>query len=200
MNNSIDALLQRLADVGVPVGRLSDLVNTRHSYRAAVPVLLDWLNSLNPADMREFSGSAEMAVRALAVREARGVAAPSLIRLFRVADEATGDGLRWTIGNTLEVLADESVADELIALALDPKYGASRRMVVLGLGRLRLESAELALIDLLQDEEVVGQAVMALGRLRSKRAVPALTSLLDHPTPWIRTEARKALARVRDGT
>jgi HEAT repeat protein len=192
-----EALLKELREAGHPVTDLWDLVNTRQPYPAAVPILIRWLDTLDPAEMTRQQGEVEAAVRALAVPAARGKAAPRLIELFRSVDDPSGLGMRWAIGSTLEVVGDDSVADDLMALATDRKYGQARQMVVLGLGRLKSTRAEDVLIDLLKDEDVVGHAAMALGNRRSERAAPAISGLLQHPKPWVRQEAMKALTKIQ---
>jgi HEAT repeat protein len=37
---------------------------------------------------------------------------------------------------------------------------------------------------------------MGLGKLRAKEASPVIQRFLDHPEPWVRKEAKKALARL----
>jgi len=85
----------------------------------------------------------------LAVPAARGVAAPTLIKLFRHVADRDPLALGWAIGNSLEVVANDSVANDLFALATDGSYGRAREMVVLGLARLSSPRAEQVLIDLL---------------------------------------------------
>lgn len=89
------------------------------------------------------------------------------------------------------------MSDDLIALAKEQSYGPARQMVVLGLGRFATEQVDLALIDLLEDDEVAGYAAMALGRIRSQRAAPTISRLLNHPKPWVRKEANKALVKIQ---
>jgi len=189
------AFIDDLARVGVAVESPWDLVNTRQPYPAAIPVLLDWLNRVDtevPADdRRRFR---EALVRALTVRAARRVAAPALIREFHRVDASPG--LRWAVGNSLETVADDSVFDELVALTQNQSYGSARQMVVLALGRMKDPRAVDVLIGLLNDDDVTGHAVAALGRLRAPQARPALEPFLDHPRPWVRKEAKKALARL----
>jgi HEAT repeat protein len=132
------------------------------------------------------------------VREACGAAGPTLIRLFRIAHDRDGTGTRWIIPNSLEVAADHKITAEMIELATDTQFGRAREMVVIGLARLHSADAERVLIDLLRDDEVAGHAVVALGRLRSQSAAPEISKLLVHPKPWLRNEAKKALARIRD--
>ena len=69
-------------------------------------------------------------------------------------------------------------------------------MVVVGLGKLTDPRVVDVLIGLLDDDDVVGHAVMALGRLKAKTARSPIESLLRHPNTWIRKEAKRALARI----
>jgi HEAT repeat protein len=69
-------------------------------------------------------------------------------------------------------------------------------MLALALGNCHDPRAVDVLIALLADEQVVGHAVMALGKLKSKAARSRIQELLKHPTDWIRAEATKALAGI----
>ncbi len=51
-------------------------------------------------------------------------------------------------------------------------------------------------IELLDDDDVAGHAVMALGRLKAPRAREKPEPFLSHPRTWVRAEARKALAKI----
>lgn len=53
------------------------------------------------------------------------------------------------------------------------------------------------LVELLDDDEVVCHAVVALGKLDAQAAKPAIERLLDHPKPWVRKEAEHALAKIQ---
>lgn len=188
------AFIEDMAEVGLEIESPWDLVNMRRSYRAAVPVLIAWLEQADdeiPAGDR--MAFREALVRSLAVKEARGVAAPALLREFR------RDGspeYRWAVGNTLEVVADDAVFDETAELARDRTYGRDRQMLVLALARMSDPRAVDVLTGLLDDESVAGHAVMALGRLKVPQARSAIEQCLDHPQPWVRKEAKKALAKI----
>ena len=197
-------LLANLASAGYPVADVWELVNTRQSCPEALPVLLAWLKDVDSQTISRQTADVEGVVRALAVREARGVAAPQLVHLFRLAYNAIGTrnrwiSLGWAIGNTLAVVANDAVADGMLELATDRRYGKTREMVVLGLGRLNRERVEQTLIDLVLDEEVAGHAIAAVRSLGSRRAAPVFAAMLDHPKPWIRKEAKQALAKLDRG-
>jgi hypothetical protein len=182
-------LLQELADGGFDVEAVGDLVH-RVPYEAAIPVLVRWLPRI-----RDRSVKADV-VRALSVPWARPEALAPLIHEFRQLPNDHELGLRWAVGNALEVIADDSVFDDLRELAATKKYGRSRQMVVMALGKVKNPEAADVLIGLLDDEDVVGHAVVALGKLKAKKARSRITELLDHPEAWIRKEANEALARI----
>lgn len=69
-------------------------------------------------------------------------------------------------------------------------------MIVLALARMRNPGAADVLIELLDDDDVAGHSIMALGRLGSARARPAVERFLEHPNSWVRSEARKTLAKL----
>ena len=100
------------------------------------------------------------------------------------------------IGNALEVVADDSGFDEIVQSATEKRYGRLRGMFVAALGNMKNPKAPEVLIDLLEDDEVAGYAVMALGKLRSADAEPRIERFLKHPDAWMRREAKKAMARI----
>jgi HEAT repeat protein len=138
----------------------------------------------------------EDVVRTLSIPWAAPAAVPALIAEFRRADDPQGDGLRWAIANALAVTADDAVFDQLAALATDKQYGKAREMLVLALGNCRDPRAVDVLLTQLGDDQVVGHAVMALGKLKSKVARSRIQELLNYPTKWVRAEAKKALAGI----
>lgn len=192
--NKVDAapVVEALRGVGFQVESVADLFRNNADYRSAVPILLEWLPRVANLDVKQDI------VRALSVKWARH-AAPLLIAEFEKADDPTGTGLRWAIGNALEVLANDEIAGGMIQVATDRRYGRAREMVVVGLGKLKDARVTDVLLNLLADDEVVGHAVMALGKLRATVARSRIEPLLKHPKPWVRREAKKALASMNKG-
>jgi HEAT repeat protein len=173
-------LREDLRRAGAPCSDLWELVTTNIAYPAAIPVLLDWLEHLDerlPADTRDKTHQV-------------------LVRALTVVEDPSGLGLRWVIGNALEVVADDSVFDDLEALVRDEAFGRARQMVVLGLGRSQDRRAVPVLIDLLNDPDVAAHAAIALGKLRAAEACSALEEHLADPQPLVRREAKKALTKL----
>lgn len=197
MSTTPAQLLRDLADVGVHVDDLWDLVNTRSKYAPAIPVLIDWLQSVGArvptADQPKVR---EGLVRALSVREAQPSAAPTLITEFRQAHDPSGLGIRWVIGNALSVVADDSAFDEIAALLQDRGYGKARQMLVQGLASSADPRAVPLLVALLDDDDVAAHTVAALSALKPTGIRPAVEPLLHHHQALVRREAKKALVRL----
>lgn len=187
-------VLAELEQAGYPVASVGELRQARVTYPGAVPVLVRWLPRIADRDVKEDI------VRTLSVPWARPLATRPLIEAFTSlpeADDPTGTGLRWAIGNGLEILAHANVLDELIAIAEERRYGPARQMVVLGLARPRDPRVVDVLVRLLDDDQVAGHAAMALGKLRAREARPRLERLATEASaPWIRKDALKTIARI----
>ena len=180
------------ADGGVLVKSVFDLLNGKHSYAAAVPVLLDCLPEVRDKWIKEG------VVRALSVKEARGKADAALVREFELIapDDSGQQSLKWAIGNALSTVATDAVTDQLIRIAQDKRHGKAREMVVVALANLRDKRVVDVLLELLIDDEVCGHAAIAVGKLRAKKAADPLRRLLHHPDSWVRKEAGKSLAKL----
>ncbi|MDZ8171639.1 HEAT repeat domain-containing protein [Microbacterium xanthum] len=186
-------ILQDLAALGYAVDSLSSLRMSGVNYRDAVPVLLEHLRKVQDTKVKG------EVVRALSVPWARPAATPVLIDEFRHAEDATGLGLRWTVGNALEVVWDDAFYDELVELASDTSFGRAREMIVLGLTRSKNAAADAVLVELMDDSDVGGHAVKALAKIAAKRSVsadarPGLERKLADGRAWVRAGARRALA------
>lgn len=188
-----EPILVDLAAAGFSTRSLADLRRSGTRYRGAVPVLLRWLSQVTDPKVKD-----EL-VRALSVPWAKPTATGPLIEQFRLVDESvdpTGLGLRWTIGNALDVLFGDASFDELAELAEDRRYGPARQMVVLGLSKSKRPEAVDVLLGLVDDPDVDGHAVKALGKLKAPAARTALETKLGDKRAWVRGEARKALAKL----
>ena len=175
----------------LPVGFLADVLRRSGTrYETAVPILLKWLPKINDLRVKE------AIVRALSVPWARPLAAEPLISEFRKANESTNSGFKWAIANALEVVADESVLEEIIELVQDKHHGKSREMLAAALGNMESPRAIETLIALLGDEEVAGHALSGLRKLKAQQARAYIQRFLTHKKAWIRSQAKRALAAL----
>lgn len=182
-------VLAELSQAGLEVEWISDLYNRGVDYRRAIPILLRWLPCVeNPAVK-------EAIVRALSVPWAKHTKAPTLlVEEFRRSK--SDFGLNWAIGNALSVVADDDVLNDIVGLIRDKRYGKAREMLVVALGNMKTPDVKNTLIDLLEDEDLAGYAIMALSKLKTKEARPAIERFLNHPKSWVRKEAKKALVKI----
>jgi HEAT repeat protein len=183
-------VLADLAQAGFLAHTVGDLRYQGRKYREAVPVLLRWLPDIDDIRVKEDI------VRTLSVPWAKPAAAPALIEEYRRAHDPVGTGLKWAIGNGLSIVADDSVFDEVVDLVRDRQHRRAREMVAVALGNMRDPRAVDVLIGLLDDEEVAGHALMALGKLKAQRARPHIEPFLRHSKAWVRREAKRALAKI----
>ena len=189
-------LLQELRDAGYDVQGLHDLRKRGVRYPPEVAqILVSWLDrTMDDPSLQE------KIVRALSLPWARKEALRPLLDLFRTAPGGTppADSRRWAIGNALEVLATDTVFDDMAALAADQGYGASRQMIVLWLGKTKKHRDEAVdvLLRLLDQEEVSGQAVEALAKLKDPRSRSALQEMTNDSRAWVRTAALRGVAAL----
>ena len=188
-------LLGDLEAAGFPVETLAGLRQRGVGDRRAVPVLLKWLPLVTYLPLKEDL------IATLGSPWARPEAARPLVEEFRRVDPAedtAGASVRWSIGDALERVADESVVDDLIEIATDARHGHHRGLVVAALGNMGKARDRVVpvLLELLGDEDVASYAVMGLGKLKAREARPAIERFVYHHEPWVRKEAKRALAKL----
>jgi hypothetical protein len=160
-------VIKDLQQAGYKFNSLDDLRDSGLKYQSAIPILLFWLPQVPSPD------SKESIVRALSVPWAKPAAGPVLLGEFEKAPKHA-ELLRWAIGNALEVVAEPSLASKIIELVKDKDNGSARDMAVLALGKIRQPKVIEALIELLDDEEVAGHAIMALRKLKAVESLDYL--------------------------
>lgn len=164
-----------LAQAGFEFDSLTDLRVSGRRYRGAYRYLLRWLPQVSDLVVKE------QIVRALSVPWARPAAASSLIEEFRTIEgegDPTGTGIRWAIGNALSIVGDDSVFEDLAAIAKERHFGKSRQMIVVGLGRSRKPEVVPLLIDLLDDSDLIRS-----GRRLSQRRPRLVGRRLESDVP-----------------
>lgn len=188
-------LVSDLKNAGISVETLAQLRQRGVGDRQAVPLLVKWLPLMDYLPVKRDI------IATLGNASARPAAARPLVDEFRRIDpiEDSADmSLRWSIGDALERVADESVLDDLLQIATDTRHGRHRALVVAALGNMvkARDRVVPVLLDLLNNDDVAGYAVMALGKLKARGVRSAIEPFLDHREAWVRKEAKKALARL----
>ena len=185
----VTAALNRL---GMDVTSVFDLMKWKEAYPSAIPVLLEYLPRVHDLGIKEGI------VRALTVNEARGKADVALVAEFRAVppSRSANFGLKWAIGNALSIVATDTVFTDLVELLRDKQNGSSREMLAVALGNMKNSAAVDVLIELLDDNEVAGHALIGLGKLKAEKARSHIGRFLNHSKPWIRKEAERAIAKL----
>jgi HEAT repeat protein len=90
---------------------------------------------------------------------------------------------------------DASALPQLLARLDSNETYDNKRHIVRALGNIGGSKAEVKLLELLQSQSglMLGDIAEALGKLRSRRAIPMLKSLSDHKLEWVRQSVSRAL-------
>lgn len=183
-----EQLRRRLRNVGVDIDDVWELVEADAPSPTAIPFLLEALNQSLPEEA-EFR---EGVVRALSIKDARPVAAPALVHEMRRQQQHDDLLVLWAFGNALSIVADDSVYDDIVALARDRSLGRAREMLMDALARMDRPDATDVLVSLVDDEDVDAQAVVALAR-RADAPAAVFERFADDDRDWVRRAARRRL-------
>jgi hypothetical protein len=187
-------LVSELKEKGNSIKTIWDLVNTKATYPVGTVEVL-----IKHMDIDYHNTIKEGIVRALMVKEAWGIAVPSLIREYEKTPESKFD-FRWIIGCAIGYLMTKEHIDWVITTVLDKSNGRSRSGMLVPLVRIKSEKAEAVLLELLDEENpdpgVVYQAIEGLGKLKSQLAKEKLQTFLNHPNKEFRKDAEKALLKI----
>lgn len=183
----IQELIQVANDYGFEVETYDDLKAIKRKIKKLVPVLIKYLYMF---ETRNFKRSV---IGLLAVK-GFNQATETLLDAY-ISDDESMD--KWAIGDALYSIQDKRFEDEYIKIVEDKSNGISRQMIVILLGKLRCEKAITTLINLLQDDDVDGHAIMALGYFKNDELINYIEPFLNHEKRWIRQEAERAIKKMK---
>jgi len=187
----IDRIYKELENAGVNTAKYSSLLAISESYSKAIPVFVEFFKNEEFDSMR----TKEMLVRALTVKEAKGIVNEILISEYHKYPEKGFESYRWAIGNTFTAIITKEDEDNIIDIVSNKSNGNSRQMFVYALKAIKSIRVENTLIDLLDDRDVTGHAIYALGCMKSQKAKAKIEFLLNDKSAYIRREAKKALKK-----
>ncbi|WP_439585165.1 hypothetical protein [Dyadobacter bucti] len=158
-------LLLELRHKGIVIESLWELVNSKKKYPEAIEILVKHL----PQNYHH--KNKEAIVRALTVKEAKGIATPALIKEYERTPKSK-DSLRWIIGNAIATVMTKHDYPWVISTVKDGSNRESRGQLVLALGNLKSKQSEDLLMSLPNDKDVAKTAKEALRRMKSKQSKP----------------------------
>lgn len=142
------ALTDELAEVGINITNIYDLVNTKTKYPKAIPILIKHLQG-------DYSDKVkEGIVRALTVPEAKGLIVPLLVKEY-LQLTIDKENLRWVIGNAVNATITESEVANVFPIVLNKENGLSRQMFVTALGKIKTDNVKSVLLQLFNDDDKV---------------------------------------------
>lgn len=183
------AIAADLRAAGVDCRSVWDLVNSKQSWPAAIPVLLAHLANVRNLAVKEG------VVRALADPAARGRAEAMLIAAFRTSPDML---LKWTIANSLASLELARVKEDVLEIAAERRHGIARQRLVACLFALGEDRrVRRLLVKLLDDPDVDGHAAMALAQFGDPDLASLIGRFCTDRRAWVRNQVRRALARSK---
>lgn len=183
-----EKLVAELSAIGIHVNSVWDLVNGPNNYKEALPILMKYLQEA------EESWFKEGVVRAMAVKDF-SVATPILIKEFYKAKD---ESYKWAIGSTLGTIAPKNSINQLIDIMGDFRHGRARQMITEALGRFGDKKSIPVLLKSLEDENVAGHAIKALGKLGDdETVVEEIKPFKKHKMKWIRNAATRAIKEIQ---
>lgn len=172
---------------GYIIDSVNELLKLSHKERELVPYLLELLDNLSDESDKEFI------VRCLGVKGFTE-AIPKLLTEFK---SAKNNYYRRAIANSINIIHSMTIEKELIVLSSNKKYGTGRQMLVLSLGEYKSDLSLKCLVNLLNDEEVRGHALMALGKCGNPEVLSAIEMYCNSENNWIKKTAINAVKKIR---
>ena len=185
---------EALSKVGLKVNSVYDLVNSSDNYPDAIPILVDMLHKVKSDIIKE--GVA----RALTIRKAGKDVAKALIKEFQSYKASTQkeEYTKWAIANAILVVADNSFFEDIVNFIRNKEYGSGMvgGMLVKAIAKMKNPRKKDTLFELLMDDDLKGYAIIEIGRLKYKEALPLIKKQLSCEEDWIRKEAEKAVKKI----
>ena len=103
---------------------------------------------------------------------------------------------KWAIGDRLYQIRSKKYIDDYLKIISDSSYEQDRQMIILLVGKLKVEAAIPILIDLLEDEGVRLQAIVALGDFKRENLRPYFERFQNAKHPGWRKYAKAALKKL----
>ncbi len=180
-------LIEEANNMGFYVEDFNELNAMKRKIKNFIPILIKYLYVFEKENFKE-------AIVGMLGVKGFYEATETLILLY-YSNNITID--KWAVGDALYSIQDKRFEEKYIKMVKDKANGTSRQMIVILLGKLRCEKAIPTLINLLQDDDVVGHAIMALGYFKKDELIKYIEPFLHHDKRWIRKEAEKAIKKIK---
>jgi hypothetical protein len=185
--DAAEPLLRELRDAGHDVERVIELGRDGRSYQDVAPTLIAWLNRTSERTLLD------EIVRALIEPVGGDAAVRALTTLFNRLPSTEESGLKWTVATAIAANASPASHDDIAALIRDRRHGRAREQLMSALPRIATPAAVALARDALDDPELTGFAIEALRQMGASETARDIEPFANHPSQWIRKEAKQAL-------
>lgn len=182
----IELLIRDVNKEGYNIEHYHELLKLKTKDKKLIPVFLKHLK--NEEDLNR----KELVIDCLKVKGFTD-ATQTLIEEFLLNDNRL---YKWTIGDTFSYIQDKAHEDDYIDIVKNKQHGIARQMVVVTLGKIKSKKAIPNLINLLEDTDVSGHVIMALGYYGKVELIEEIEPFLEHDEAWIRNEAKKSIKKL----
>jgi HEAT repeat protein len=104
--------------------------------------------------------------------------------------------VQWSLATAIATLADVSLLDEIEVLVQEAALGKARELLVVALGTVKSPRAVKLLLALIDDPAVGGHALLALRRAGAKVPSARVEQFTQDSRGWVRNEARRLIGRT----
>ncbi len=186
MSIDISKLLLKINKLGYSMTNSNDIMRIGKNDKVLIPILIKRLQETSNIVEKD------LIVRALGVK-GYSEASDALLDEFEDSDHML---YKWAIGNSISIIQDKSTKDRLVKIISDNKHGTARQMMIVALGKMKIEEAIPTLINLLEDNQEVGHVICALGYYEKPELMKYFKAYLNHDKTWVRNEAKKAIKKI----
>lgn len=172
-----------LAEAGVPTQLTRSIRGAQLTLTSPVDVLVNSGISTLPYEkiLLKFApylrgGELEMVVRALGERGMKA-AGLYLVSLFDDLQLSESESFFWVVSSALHMIHDKRTYPKVLAIAAQSRFGAARQPLMGLLAEIRTDEAYEVLMACLNEDEIRGHAIEALGRFGRIDAIPALEAI-----------------------
>lgn len=181
-----DKLLAEIRDTGIKISSINELMKMDKTNKDLIPILLKYIKQI------EDEGDKQFLVRCLGVK---GFTEATQVLLTEFENAHT-PSYKWAIGNSLSIILDKSYSNDMLEIIQKKEHGIARQMVVIAIGKMKIHEAIPILLELLQDEDITGHVITALGNYKKAELIPYIKPFENHQVSWIRKEASKVIKKL----
>lgn len=109
---------------------------------------------------------------------------------------STPELTRWYLSDSIYSIRSSRYTDDYLKIVQNPAFGQNRQLIVLLLGKMKVEKAIPTLISLLEDETVCLQAIDALGQFKKEEFRSLFIRFENSSHPGWRKYSRIAIQKL----